>query len=39
VFVRERALHDEATFLEEAREKGLREGRKEGRKEGIEVSL
>jgi predicted transposase/invertase (TIGR01784 family) len=30
-FVRERALHDEATLLEEAREAGLREGRKEGR--------
>jgi predicted transposase/invertase (TIGR01784 family) len=35
-FVRERALHDEATLLEEARERGLREGRKEGRKEGHE---
>jgi flagellar biosynthesis/type III secretory pathway protein FliH len=30
-FVRERALHDEATLLQEAREDGLDEGRKEGR--------
>jgi predicted transposase/invertase (TIGR01784 family) len=30
-FVRERALHDEATLLEEAGENGLREGLREGR--------
>jgi predicted transposase/invertase (TIGR01784 family) len=33
-FVRERALHDEAQFLLEAREEGREEGHKEGRKEG-----
>jgi predicted transposase/invertase (TIGR01784 family) len=33
-FVRERALHDEAQFLLEAREEGRKEGHKEGRKEG-----
>lgn len=36
-FVRERALHDEATLLLEAREDGLEEGRKEGREEGREA--
>ena len=34
-FVRERALHDEATLLQEAREDGLDEGRKEGRDAGL----
>lgn len=33
-FVRERALHYEATLLQEAREDGHAEGREEGRKEG-----
>ena len=33
---REKALKDEAMFLNEARKKGLEEGRKEGRKEGLE---
>ena len=33
-WMRERALHDEATFLREAREEGLREGLREGIEEG-----
>jgi hypothetical protein len=32
-FVRERALHDEASLLKDARD----EGREEGRKEGLEI--
>ena len=38
-FVRERALYDEATLLEEARETELREGRKEGHEEGREDAM
>jgi flagellar biosynthesis/type III secretory pathway protein FliH len=38
-FVRERALHDEATLLSEAREDGLEEGLKQGRDEGREVAM
>ena len=33
---REKALKDEAMFLNEARRKGLEEGRKEGLEEGLE---
>jgi flagellar biosynthesis/type III secretory pathway protein FliH len=36
-FVRERALHDEAQLLLEAREEGLEKGREEGRAEGREA--
>ncbi len=35
-FVRERALHDEVSFLNEAKREGREEGREEGRKEGRE---
>jgi predicted transposase/invertase (TIGR01784 family) len=35
-FVRERALHDEVSFLNEAKREGREEGRKEGRKEARE---
>ncbi|MEA1053211.1 Rpn family recombination-promoting nuclease/putative transposase [Lamprobacter modestohalophilus] len=38
-FERERALHDEVSFLNEARREGRREGRQEGRQEGIEGTL
>jgi flagellar biosynthesis/type III secretory pathway protein FliH len=34
VFVRERALHDEVSFLNEARREALKEGHKKGHKEG-----
>ena len=37
-FVRERALHDEATLLKEARQEGRQEGRREGRQEGRQES-
>lgn len=33
-FVRERALHDEVSFLNEAKREGREEGQNEGRKEG-----
>ena len=36
-FVRERALHDEVSFLNEAKREGREEGREEGRAEGREV--
>ena len=32
-FVRERALHDEATLLKEAKEQGLQQGREETKRE------
>ena len=35
-FVRERALHDEASLLQDAREEGREQGREEGREEGRE---
>ena len=35
-FVRERALHDEVSFLNEAKREGREEGRQEGRQEGRE---
>ncbi|MBK1631864.1 hypothetical protein CKO31_14185 [Thiohalocapsa halophila] len=35
-FVRERALHDEVSFLNEAKREGREEGRKEGREEARE---
>ncbi len=42
-FVRERTLHDEVSFLNEARreglQEGLQEGRLEGRQEGEEIGL
>jgi predicted transposase/invertase (TIGR01784 family) len=38
-FVRERALHDEATLLLEAREDGLEEGRKEGLQDGRQAAM
>ena len=38
-FVRERALHDEVSFLNEARREGLQEGLQKGRQEGEEIGL
>jgi predicted transposase/invertase (TIGR01784 family) len=35
-FVRERALHDEVSFLNEAKREGFEQGREEGREEGRE---
>ncbi|MGN1101409.1 MAG: hypothetical protein ACI4RG_04395 [Huintestinicola sp.] len=32
--MREKALHDEATYLKEAMEKGIAQGREEGKNEG-----
>ena len=37
--IRERALHDEASYLQDAREAGFNMGRAEGRAEGIEKML
>lgn len=37
--IREKALHDEASNMKEAREKGRKEGLKEGRKEGRKEGL
>ena len=37
--MREKALHDEATYLKEAREEGKAEGRAEGRTEGIASAM
>ena len=37
--MREKALHDEASLLEEAIETGIAEGRAEGRAEGIEAVI
>jgi predicted transposase/invertase (TIGR01784 family) len=38
-FERERALHDEVSFLNEARREGLREGRQEGRQQGRQEGI
>jgi len=38
-FVRERALHDEVSFTNAAREEGRALGREEGREEGLEQGL
>jgi len=38
-FVRERALHDEVSFLNEAKREGRKEGREEGRLEGVRDAL
>ena len=35
--VRERALHDEASYIEDAMNKGRKEGWNEGRKEGMAI--
>lgn len=37
--LREKALHDEASALKNAKEEGKEEGRAEGRAEGIEVGM
>lgn len=37
--MREKALHDQATYLKEAREEGKAEGRAEGRAEGIASAM
>jgi len=36
-FVRERALHDEASLLQDAEDKGREEGREEGKEEGLTI--
>ncbi|MBK1653044.1 hypothetical protein CKO08_12610, partial [Halorhodospira halochloris] len=38
-FVRERALRDEVSQLNEARQEGLQEGQKKGRQEGLQEGL
>jgi predicted transposase/invertase (TIGR01784 family) len=38
-FVRERALHDEATLLKEARQEGLEQGLEQGRQQGLEEGV
>ena len=38
-FVRERALHDEVSFINEAKRQGLEEGLEKGRQEGLEQGL